>query len=342
MPFSLEPIRTLSTDVKIIDVDLSRDGSTLAVGAKNRIQVFDVDNGKSKISWTLDDSLSALSVSADGRQIAVADRGPEIKLFETAKGQLIKILARRDAPDFLRSDRQLHLSLYPDGKTLVSTGSKRRLYVSDIASEQWNYIMFIKFSPPCDCDVAATGEHVVLFGSPNASEISGHVTMYRVNLGLQPLWTRWHAGEQQITSASFSPDGKILATCNPNDGVRVWQVSTGDSIAYLGREVASNEGEYATQKGGGQKHTRVHPNTKMDPNEIVGAAMVDSNTVLIATNKTLNLWDVETHQFLNSVSVDESITSIKTSSNGRTLSTVSTGNRIGIWKTVESTNKESE
>jgi WD40 repeat protein len=36
-----------------------------------------------------------------------------------------------------------------------------------------------------------------------------------------------------VTSASFSPDGSRLATCGAGDGIRVWNVDTGEPMFHI-------------------------------------------------------------------------------------------------------------
>lgn len=208
-------------------VDLSRDSDLIAIAQDETVVVVDISTGQPLATWSCAATVSDISIAADGTQVAVATKHPTIEVYEVANGAVVSRLDRAGGPDFVRDDPQEHVVIYPNGNKVVSTGARRRVYVSDVESGKWDYIMFVKHGSSFDCAVSPDGDYVAMFGEPNRDEMSGQVTMYRVNHGLQPLWTNWHEGDLRVHCAVFSHDSKRLATCGASDGIRVWDVETG-------------------------------------------------------------------------------------------------------------------
>lgn len=280
-------------------LSISGDGSSVAIVAGSLIRIF--VNEQEVASWQCPENVSDLSLSADGKRLAVINHSPNIAVHDSRTGQTLSTLDRNGAPNFLQSDNQVHAAIYPDAKSLVSTGSKQRLYVSDIATGRWQYIMFMKHRG-ARCGVSPTGKHVVLIGTPNPSELAGQVSVFAVNHGLQPLWNKSHTTEDAVTWAVFRDDGEQLAT-GASDGVRIWNTSDGTAVQHL----STNE------------------NTPS-----VGACFVRHSEILMANSSELTLVDLTNGKTIETTKCSDEITECGSSFNGNTIVTRSQ-NAINYW-----------
>ncbi len=214
-------------------VVVSGNGATIVIAGGNRWVDYDVANDTLGSVRTVEREIVDIDLSSDRQFIAVADGSPRVAIYRRVDGELTVHLRRDDAPDYLRSDAQQTVAFDDTGEKLLSIGRKQRLYVSDIASGRWDHIMFVKHQGSTGAVYSPDGTHVALFGAPNPRELSGQLTLFQVARGLRPRWTRRHDGDRSVTVASFSPSGRRVASCGAGDGVRVWDVATGDLIRHL-------------------------------------------------------------------------------------------------------------
>jgi WD40 repeat protein len=214
---------------------VSGDGKTIVAASGKVLTAIDAISGKALHRWEQSKDIVDISVSANGRLIAVTTGSPIVDVYDKETGERSQQLHRKDAHDFLRDDGQQRIAMYPDGSKLISMGKKVRIYVSDVETGDWDHIIFVKYDA-CTPIVSPDGKHVALFGMQKDRELSGQVTMYLVRRGLQPLWTKWHESKEAVTHAAFSPDGLRMASSGAGDGVRVWNVESGELIAHVESE----------------------------------------------------------------------------------------------------------
>lgn len=175
----------------------------------------------------LPDQVSDLAVNVDHRLVAVAAGSAEVAIHRLDDGVHVQSMSREGTPGSLSTVPANHIAMGPGGKMLVTTTSGSRIFVSNIDTGQWEHVMFVKYDG-CDAAVSPDGKYVALFGAAKASEISGHLTMFLVRRGLQPLWTRWHESDKAVTSCRFAPDSQSVITCGAGDGARVWKTASGE------------------------------------------------------------------------------------------------------------------
>ncbi len=271
----------------------------MAVACGKVVFVCETESGRQITQFDCGSIVADISLSADGTHIAIAKRSPTIDVYNVKSGTIVSRLNRAGGPSFLINDPQEHLAFYPDGTKLVSIGAKKRLYVSDVKSGRWDYIQFIKYGI-CNCAVSPDGNHVVLFGEQNRRELSGHVTMFRVNRGLQPLWTKWHNGDGRVRCGAFSPDSKLLATCGAGDGLRVWQVGTGELVTHM-------EGEP------------------------LSIAFCDASHIVAASESQIEVIDIATGATLVSKRVDKQLNGFAASADGSVVVAYGSEAAIDVW-----------
>ena len=116
-----------------------------------------------------------------------------------------------------------------------------------------------------------------------------------------------------VSSVSFSPDGRILASGSHDRTVRLWNVETQQNIATF------------------DEHTR----------EVLSVSFSPDGRILASGSwdGTIKLWDVETQQSV--ITLDEHtdvVSSVSFSSDGRTLASGSYDNTVKLWDVETQTN----
>ena len=287
-------------------IDVSRDGATAAVGAGAKLIVLDLTSGKLRREWELDGKVIDVALPQTGDLVAVTLGSDVVDVYNVATGKRVQ-LHRKDAAAFLQSDGQRQIALYPDATKLISVGGRRRLYLSDMKTGLWDHIIYHKYSRIPTPIISPDGTHVALIGRPDANEISGHISMFKVRRGLQPLWTKWHEGRASLTHASFSTDSTQFAACGSGDGVRVWDVASGKRTA----------------------HHQIDSETPL-----LGVSFVaETDQLLTASSIGLTLLDSQSGKVLESsqVSKEMPLRGFASSSDGTTVVTYSNQPSISVW-----------
>ncbi len=287
-------------------VTVSGDGKTMVAALGKVLTAIDAITGKVLHRWEQSKDIVDISVSANGRFIAVTTGSPIIDVYDRETGERSQQLHRNDAPDYLRNDGQQRIAFYPDGTKLISMGKKVRIYVSDVETGDWDHIMFVKYDA-CTPVVSPDGKHVALFGMQKDSELSGQVTMFLVRRGLQPFWTKWHESKEAVTHAGFSPDGLRLASSGAGDGVRVWNVESGELIAHVESEPKAR---------------------------LLGASFVaDGNHLLMVSPRALQLRRLGQDAVVASVAISEqdSLLGFACSHDGAVIVTFSSEAAVELW-----------
>ena len=138
---------------------VSGDGKTIVVACGKVLTAIDTSSGKVLHRWEQSKDIVDISVSANGRLIAVTTGSPIIDVYDRETGERSQQLHRNDGPDFLRGDEQQRIAFYPDGSKLVSMGTKVRICVSDVETGDWDHLMVVKYDA-CTPVVAPDGKHV--------------------------------------------------------------------------------------------------------------------------------------------------------------------------------------
>lgn len=206
---------------------LGADDRTVIAVANQKLLRMDLQDRTQVTLCSLPHPASDFSINVDHSIVAVAAGAADVAIYDLKSGDHLQSMSREGAPGSLSQVPAKQIAVGSDGKMLVATTSGSRIFVSNMETGQWEHIMFVKYDG-CGVAVSPNGKYVALFGAPKESEISGHVTMFLVRRGLQPLWTRWHDSAKAVTSCRFSPDSKSLITCGAGDGVRVWESAGGE------------------------------------------------------------------------------------------------------------------
>jgi WD40 repeat protein len=210
---------------RIDSVIFSPDGQTLAIGDMGgSIKLRGAKSGAFFWMGKHDGRVYALAFSPDGKFLAsgVGGCGPDdkpLKLWDTETGEVLRAF---DAP----GDSVNFIGFSPDGKTLVSKGSK------DATIQVWNaktgallqtltghsdHVASVTFSP--DGKVIASGSWDTT------------VKLWDVRTGMLIRTLSGH--RDRVWPVVFSPDGKTLVSSGDDASIKLWDTETGALLRTL-------------------------------------------------------------------------------------------------------------
>uniref|UniRef100_A0A915CE92 Actin-interacting protein 1 n=1 Tax=Parascaris univalens TaxID=6257 RepID=A0A915CE92_PARUN len=100
-------------------ISMSLDGSTVAVACQKAVVVF--MNQKPLITLNIPFEASCVSLSADGRRVAVGGQDNKLRIFEVSGSQLV------EKKELAHSGALTSVAWSPDGKHIVATDTARRV-----------------------------------------------------------------------------------------------------------------------------------------------------------------------------------------------------------------------
>jgi WD40 repeat protein len=215
-----------------VSIVYSPDGGTVAVAGycPGIIRCWDVPTGRTTI--TIDDHVGvtgSVAFAPDGKTFATAWEYPNsVKLRDASTGMEIT---------WINEGSCRPVAFSPDGKTLASAGAHAEIILWDVASRK-SVARLAGRGGPFD-RVAG------LAFAPAGKTLASSVSVTELSKGGRPKtpWvTRWvidlwDLASRKTTftlvgySATFSPDRKTLASCDPDGAIDLWDLATGTKIA---------------------------------------------------------------------------------------------------------------
>ncbi len=243
-------------------VAFSPDSKSLVCGEEKAFRLFDTTTFEELRSFEPnDDGARCLDFSADGKRL-LSGHDNTIAIWDVVTGKRLSA-----SPGHETSITSLAFA--PDGRSLASGAWGGTAYVWDLKTGKprlefrGHYISVasLAFSP--DGATLATGE-----GQPGYASGSDKVDVRLWDLGREKLRRQFTAHLCGVSSLTFSPDGKTLASTGLDDYYRVWDVATGKKRF----EVTSRDHHH-------EKSVACSP---------------DGKTLLVAGSKgELALWDIK-------------------------------------------------
>lgn len=271
------------------------DGRRLLTAAKDgSLQIWDLRARRKLITLNGHSShTQAIAFSPNGKILATGNYDRTVKLWDTTKGQEITTIKGHGSA-------VLAVSWSPDGTRLVTGGADNIVKMWNVADQQELIRPAKRIIGYLATAFSSAAKKPLAVGVT----INKQVKLWNLSTGQEVVGLNEPGGN--ILCATFSPDGKLLATGGRDSLVKLWDTTSGQMIRAL------------------QGHASF----------VYSVAFSPDGTQLISggSDKALKLWDVATGQGLGSLKseVDNSYRAIF-SPDGKRLASACRDGRVQLW-----------
>ncbi|MBD1927488.1 pentapeptide repeat-containing protein [Trichocoleus sp. FACHB-90] len=277
-------------------------------------------------------SILSVAFSPDGKLLATAGDGGEIRLWQVA--EMTPIMT------FKRHIRWvLSIAFSPDGTTLASSSDDRSVKLWDV--RDGNCLKTFQGSTSWVYSIAYSPDGRILAGVSDDRTVK----LWDVQTGQVLRTLQGHTG--QVMSVAFSPDGKTLASGSNDCTIKLWDVSTGhlktlqghsdliESIAFSpdGHSIASGSYDCTVKLwdiSTGQLLLTLQGHTYF----VVSIAFSPDGYSIASSSydQTVKLWDVSTGRCVRTLQGHASqVWSVAFSPEGKTLASGSGDRTVKLW-----------
>jgi WD40 repeat protein len=329
---------------------LSKDGKiVISWGGDRVVRRWEAASGKLLSAFPGPSGTTRAALSRDGQTVALANADNTIRLHDAATGKELHRLKSH-------ANGIAALSFAQDGKVLASRGSADnsiRLY--DVA--EGRELRQIAMRPGRD---AGQSRVFILGGSGNGSRAAAGLAFSpdrKLLVAPGPTGGGGNAGNtlvffdvstgkelrkielpQPVTSLTFSPDGRALATENADRTITLWEVASGKKQAQLGKPASEQP-----RNNGGMMSIAVDIDGFgggfNEPAGPVGLAFSPDGRALAARGADLSVrvWDVIAGKEVGQLKGHSGrIATVAFAADGKTLASGATDTTILLWDAANS------
>lgn len=274
----------------------SQDGRFLATGGQG-IHLRDPQNGT--IQKTLAEAGIILGISPDGKQLASATWPDQvIELWDVESAMVVARLVAHTAQIWC-------LAFTPDGKTLISASADQTIRLWDVASQEVRRTLPAHVTFGSVCCLAVSADGATLFATTTEHSVSCHtLSSEEVKRTLQ---------HQGVRGVACSRDGRFIATSATDGSVKIWDPLSGSEVHYF-RGVAQCADFLSFDPG-------CH-----------FLAIGQTNAQRRGAQAEIRIFEVETWKQLAVILLEDQVTGLAFSPDGRVLFTCQWANSaIRIW-----------
>lgn len=208
----------------VYSVDLSPDGSKVAVGTSNAVYVWNADGSGDPTIFDLEGAgdINDLEFSPDGTQLVTLGYNRAVRLWDVESGS--EIAAARGHTDNMTS-----VAFSPDGDTLIVGSNDDFVWLWDTAARTELHL-----SPTMTDALGATSENVTYAAFAPDGSVAGTVDGFGIKLW-NPATGDLVAeleGDGLSNSLAFSPDSSLVAYVG-SEGVFVFDVASQELLTHL-------------------------------------------------------------------------------------------------------------
>ncbi|NEP26755.1 AAA-like domain-containing protein, partial [Moorena sp. SIO3I6] len=313
-PATIEPQTLRGHRSRIWSVSFSPDGQTLAsASADSTVKLWALNSTEPQTLEAHGGDVKNVSFSPDGKLLAFASSDNTVKLWQVEDGIVLYTLEGHGSS--VRS-----VSFSPDGKLLASGSSDKTVKLWQVEDGKLlqtleghrSLVRSVSFSPVSLASPEGVGRILASASSDKT------VKLWQVEDGTL-LQTLDHSlseansplGYLAVTSISFSPNGKTIASASSDGNVRLWNVENGTLVQTL------------------EAHSSWTKSVSFSPNGKSLASGGDDTIV--------KLWNLETSEAQTLNSHLDNLTSLSFSPDGKILASASNDRTVKLWKVADGT-----
>lgn len=304
------------------DMQLSRDGTRLAIASSTGVWLYDVSTGDEIALITENTALIGLvAFSPDGAILATAGGDNTCRIWDVESQKLLST--------FKMPDYWIHtLTFLDDGKTLVGEGIIDKISRPLLGDGPWRWDIpkvwmwdassgklldtftteLPRFNPMKDARTSvmvkalANNDRVIFAFENRDGTIS--VKNGRTNREITVLPNP----KGEVRAFSFTPDGKVLGVATARN-VYLWDLETGKQVLTFPKRVANFYG-----------------------NPLILAFSKDGETLAIAGLDDIEIWNMDTHSRVATFkNTDGGLWKFVLSADGTTVITVNHHGTVDLW-----------